>query len=63
MTAEEKNLGLLVEQLVWEKRQLEEEYSKWQELIRQNTPVQERLEQARILDYIEEARKVVSTLT
>ena len=62
MTAEEKNLGLLFEQLVREKRQLQEEYGKWQELIRRNASVQERLEQARLSDFIVEARKMVGML-
>ena len=55
-TAEEKGLGLLVDKVLVEKRQLEEELDKWQELIQRNAPLKERLEQARLEKYMKQAK-------
>ncbi|MFW9997652.1 MAG: tetratricopeptide repeat protein [Candidatus Odinarchaeota archaeon] len=62
MTAEENNLGALVEKIAREKQQLEEELVKWKELSQRNAPVQERLQQARMENYLREARKLISAL-
>ncbi|MFW9780373.1 MAG: tetratricopeptide repeat protein [Candidatus Heimdallarchaeota archaeon] len=59
ITAAEKNLGTLIEKVDLEKKKLEEELVKWEELLSQNATLQERLQQARVEDYLIEARKMV----
>ncbi|MFX0073416.1 MAG: tetratricopeptide repeat protein, partial [Candidatus Hermodarchaeota archaeon] len=57
ITAEEKNLGLLIKKVDQEKQRLEENYAKWEKLIQENTPLQERLKQADIIRYIQDAQR------
>ena len=58
-TADEKNLGLLREQLSEEEELLESEHDKWQQLIQRNAPIQERLEQVKFEKYIRDAKQMV----
>ncbi|MFW9993325.1 MAG: tetratricopeptide repeat protein [Candidatus Odinarchaeota archaeon] len=62
ITAGENSLGALVERITLEKKQLEKEFAKWKELVQRNAPVQERLQQARMEDYLREARKLISSM-
>ncbi|MHA2364508.1 MAG: tetratricopeptide repeat protein [Candidatus Hodarchaeales archaeon] len=59
ITAEENELNLLIEKIVWEKRSLEEEFTKWHELIQLDVSIQQRLEQVRVVEYVKEAQKLV----
>ncbi len=56
-TAEERNLGALNRIIQKEQQIHEKEFEKWQELIQRNASLNERLNQARIEDYLREARK------
>jgi hypothetical protein len=59
ITAKEKDLGLIVKKVTTEKKNLENEFEKWQELIQRNVSIQERLERIRMEDYLKEIQKVV----
>ncbi|MFW9915298.1 MAG: tetratricopeptide repeat protein [Candidatus Thorarchaeota archaeon] len=58
-TAEEKGLGRLGEKVAAEKRQLEAQYETWEQLIQRNAPFGERMEHARIADYLKDIQKLV----
>ncbi|MFW9914642.1 MAG: hypothetical protein ACFFGZ_03440 [Candidatus Thorarchaeota archaeon] len=60
VTAEEKNLGQLAEKATAETRQLEAQFETWEQLIQRNAPIKERVEQARIADYLKDVEKLVS---
>ncbi|MHA2298569.1 MAG: tetratricopeptide repeat protein [Candidatus Hodarchaeales archaeon] len=59
--AEEKNLGLLVQEALDEQVQLESDYNRWQEIIQQKMSIQGRLELSRIIEYLKEAKKLVKS--
>lgn len=42
-----------------EKQHLEDQFDHWLHLIQSNTPFQVRLEEARLIDYIKKAKKLV----
>jgi tetratricopeptide (TPR) repeat protein len=58
--ANKNNLDFLLLNIKEEKKTLESEYEKWQKLIEQNAPIQERLEQFRLEEYTKEIKKLVS---
>ncbi|MFX0051859.1 MAG: hypothetical protein ACFE8U_11275 [Candidatus Hermodarchaeota archaeon] len=58
-TAQDQGLTLLVEKVGNEKRNLEAEYEKWQDLIQRNTSLQERLKHLRIEEYLKDAQEIV----
>lgn len=60
LTAEENNLGLLAKKASMEKKQLEVQLNKWQEYIQDNISFEERLEHARVTEYLKEAKKMIS---
>ncbi|MFQ5977586.1 MAG: tetratricopeptide repeat protein [Candidatus Heimdallarchaeota archaeon] len=60
LTAEEKTLGRLAEKAAAEKRQLEAQYETWEQLIQRNAPIKERVEHARVADYLKAVEKLVS---
>ncbi|MFQ5980037.1 MAG: tetratricopeptide repeat protein [Candidatus Heimdallarchaeota archaeon] len=60
VTAEEKGLGRLAEKVTTEKDQLEAQYDTWEQLIQRNAPLRERVEQARVADYLKDVEKLVS---
>ncbi|MFW9915972.1 MAG: tetratricopeptide repeat protein [Candidatus Thorarchaeota archaeon] len=60
LTAEEKNLELLTRKVVAEKQSLEDQYETWLTLIQRSGSFQERLEQAKVADYLKEVEKVIS---
>ncbi|MHA2368664.1 MAG: tetratricopeptide repeat protein [Candidatus Hodarchaeales archaeon] len=60
VTAEEKNLGQLAEKATAETRQLEAQFDTWEQLIQRNAPIKERVEHARIADYLNDVEKLVS---
>ncbi|MFW9990490.1 MAG: tetratricopeptide repeat protein [Candidatus Odinarchaeota archaeon] len=62
VTAEEKDMGTLLQTVIEERELLENEFKKWQELIQRNAPLQERLEAARLEKYIERAQKMASSI-
>ncbi|MFX0050082.1 MAG: tetratricopeptide repeat protein [Candidatus Hermodarchaeota archaeon] len=58
-TAEDKNLGFYIATKVsTERGNLEDQYDAWQRLIKNNAPFKERLEQARLKNYLNEALKL-----
>ncbi|MFX0173254.1 MAG: hypothetical protein ACFE9L_15265 [Candidatus Hodarchaeota archaeon] len=59
VTAQDQRLTLLVEKLGNEKRNLEAEYEKWQNLIQCNASLQERLEHLRIEEYLKDTQEIV----
>ncbi|MFX1511263.1 MAG: tetratricopeptide repeat protein [Promethearchaeota archaeon] len=59
-TAVAKGLRLLVTKVSVEKQHLEDQYDSWQTLIQDNAPFRAKLEQARLEDYIKEAKKRIS---
>ncbi|MFX0116327.1 MAG: tetratricopeptide repeat protein, partial [Candidatus Hodarchaeota archaeon] len=60
LTAVEKNLGRLAEKATAEKKQLEAQYETWEQLIQRNAPFRERVELARVADYLKDVEKLVS---
>lgn len=58
-TAEEKNIGRLAEKVAAEKRQLEAQFETWEQLIQRNAPFRERMEHARVADYLKDVEKLV----
>lgn len=60
LTAEEKKLGLLAERAAAEKQHMEDQYDMWRRLIQTNAPFGERLEHARVTDYLKDVEKLVS---
>jgi predicted amidohydrolase/Tfp pilus assembly protein PilF len=60
LTAVEKNLDLLAQQIITEKRAFEAEFEKWQDLIQRNASLQERLRMAQIEDYIQDMLQIVA---
>jgi tetratricopeptide (TPR) repeat protein len=62
-TAEEKNIGRLAEQATTEKHQLEAQFETWHQLIQRNASFQERVEHARVADYLKDIQKLIKTHT
>ncbi len=60
ITAEEKNLQLLFRRVVNEEAILKTQLSIWQRLIEENAPLQERLAQAQVEEYLLKAKKIVN---
>ena len=59
ITAEDKNLGLyILTKVSTERRNLEDQYDAWLRLTKNNAPFKERLEQARLKNYLNEAVKL-----
>jgi tetratricopeptide (TPR) repeat protein len=58
MTAERQDLVSLVDKATKEQQLLEEQLLSWQQLIQSNAPLQERIKQATITDYLKEALKL-----
>jgi hypothetical protein len=58
-TAFEKNLTLLMEKIEVEKENFEGELNKWQTLLSQNPSLQERLEYARVQEYLKDVQKMI----
>lgn len=58
--ADEKGLGLFTERVFFEKQRLEEQVDTWYQLIQSNAPLQQRLKQAKLAEYIKSAAKLVS---
>lgn len=56
--AEERNLGRLVLKIQNQHRILNAELDKWQELTRRNAPLTDRLEHAKLEEYLKEARRI-----
>jgi len=54
----EKNLGFLHSKIQIEQKTLQAELDKWEELSKRNAPIRERIAQARLTNYIIEAKKV-----
>ncbi|MFX0115581.1 MAG: hypothetical protein ACFFB3_13615 [Candidatus Hodarchaeota archaeon] len=57
----EKKLGNLLRKAEHELSVLQEELDKWEELSRRNASIKERVEQARLGDYLTEAMKLQET--
>jgi tetratricopeptide (TPR) repeat protein len=58
-TAEDKDLGLyIITKVSTERRNLENQYDAWQRLIKDNAPFKERLEQAQLKNYLNEALRL-----
>ncbi|MFW9914319.1 MAG: tetratricopeptide repeat protein [Candidatus Thorarchaeota archaeon] len=60
VTAEEKGLERLAEKVTGERDQLEMQFETWEQLIQRNAPFRERVEHARIIDYLKKAEKLVT---
>ncbi|MFQ5980582.1 MAG: tetratricopeptide repeat protein [Candidatus Heimdallarchaeota archaeon] len=60
VTAEENSLGRLAEKVTAEKQDMEAQYDTWRDLIQRNASFEERLEQARLTDYVKAAKQVAS---
>ncbi|MFW9915555.1 MAG: tetratricopeptide repeat protein [Candidatus Thorarchaeota archaeon] len=58
MTAERQDLVSLVDKARREQQLLEEQLMNWQQLIQSNAPLQERIKQATITEYLKEALKL-----
>ncbi|MBA7709173.1 hypothetical protein ES703_118085 [subsurface metagenome] len=61
VTAEEKSLGQLAEKVTTEKQQLEAQYDTWEQFIQRNATFRERVEHARVSDYLKDVEKLVKT--
>ncbi|MFQ5979406.1 MAG: tetratricopeptide repeat protein [Candidatus Heimdallarchaeota archaeon] len=61
MLASEKKLGNLLTKVEHERTILQEELDKWEELSRRNASIKERVEQARLEDYLTTAMKLQET--
>ncbi|MFQ5981226.1 MAG: tetratricopeptide repeat protein [Candidatus Heimdallarchaeota archaeon] len=61
VTTEEKGLGRLAEKVTAEKQQLEAQYDTWEQLIQRNAPFRERVEHARVTDYLKDVERLVKT--
>ncbi len=61
VNAEEKSLGRLAEKVTTEKHQLEAQYDTWEQLIQRNAPFHERVEHARLSEYLNRAEKLIKT--
>jgi hypothetical protein len=57
--AEEKGLARLTEKVLREKESLEKEVVRWEDLITRAAPLRERLEHARLQDYIADAVRII----
>ncbi|MFQ5979860.1 MAG: tetratricopeptide repeat protein [Candidatus Heimdallarchaeota archaeon] len=60
LTADEKDLGSLATKVATERQRLTDQYDTWQRLIQTNAPFSERLEQARLTEYIQAAQRAVN---
>lgn len=56
--AEGKNLSTLLSEIKKEQEIIQSELDKWQELFKRQASLQERLEQARVSNYLQEAKKI-----
>jgi hypothetical protein len=59
MTAEEKSLGLLLKRVVAEQELLKTQFETWRQLIQENASFEERLEQARLTNYLKSAQHLI----
>jgi len=57
--AKDNNLGRLVQKIQDQVRILNAELDKWHDLTRRNAPLQDRLEQVKLEEYLKEARKII----
>ncbi|MFX0117453.1 MAG: hypothetical protein ACFFB3_23100, partial [Candidatus Hodarchaeota archaeon] len=57
--AQEKGVRMLTEKALREKEDLEKEVARWEELITRAAPLRERLEHARLQDYIADAVRII----
>ncbi|MFX1249383.1 MAG: hypothetical protein ACFFBQ_18480, partial [Promethearchaeota archaeon] len=55
----EKNLNELMKKVETEQKEFEADFQKWQDLIQKHTSLEERLIQAQLTEYIQEAQKIV----
>jgi tetratricopeptide (TPR) repeat protein len=55
---EEKKLHILLPKVKYEQETIQSEFNKWEELIQRKATIQERLEQARVGNYIVEAKRI-----
>ncbi|MFX0095480.1 MAG: tetratricopeptide repeat protein, partial [Candidatus Hodarchaeota archaeon] len=60
--ATEKHLGLLNQKTDKEQKKFENEFEKWQDLIKSNASLQERLEHAQMDDYIKEVQRKLALM-
>jgi tetratricopeptide (TPR) repeat protein len=60
LTAEENNLELLTAKVLRERQFLQAQYETWEQLIQRNAPFHERMEHARVADYLKDVEKLVS---
>ncbi|MFX0064544.1 MAG: tetratricopeptide repeat protein [Candidatus Hermodarchaeota archaeon] len=63
LTAEERNLGLLIQKVGAERKTFEDEFEKWQDLIQSNAPLQERLKHAEMGKYLRDVKKMVELMS
>ena len=56
--AEGKNLSTLLSQIKKEQEIIQSELDKWQDLFKRQASLQERLEQAQVSNYLQEAKKI-----
>jgi tetratricopeptide (TPR) repeat protein len=59
LTAEENNLTLLTQKVTTEINQLETQRETWKEMIETDAPYEKRLKQAKVTEYLENAKKIV----
>ncbi|MFQ5978348.1 MAG: tetratricopeptide repeat protein [Candidatus Heimdallarchaeota archaeon] len=60
LTADENNLELLTAKVLRERQSLQTQYETWEQLIQRNAPFHERMERARVADYLKDVEKLVS---
>ncbi len=62
VSAKEKALGLLSQKITVEQQRFEAEFEKWRALIQRNAPLQERVDHARLQDYLHDVQKFVKVM-
>ena len=60
--ATELNLGLFLGKVGAEQKRLATDFGKWQDMIRRNAPLQERLTEARLEEYLQKAQDVLAQM-
>jgi tetratricopeptide (TPR) repeat protein len=61
--AKEKKLNSLVKKVEIEQKEFEADFQKWQGLIQRHTSLKERLVQAQLEEYIQEAQKIINRIS
>jgi hypothetical protein len=61
VVATENDIISLINKVGIERRGLEDDLEKWNELIRNNASLQERFQQAQIEEYLQKARQIITT--